>query len=395
MEALSVPGLHQQASEGIRIRRLISRFVGGGYVAYFIVVVPEIPTDAAIVASWWTPVAVVLAFVPGWVLGATSFGRYRNWASTVVPLACGCGYLMALALWFLAWNGSEVAGSRGTWLVMFPGLASLAVVLARRPSLAILHLLLSAPTALIANSLGRSDRYGSWAALGDVAWGATFSGVFVLAGIMAVRTGDVLDASREHVARIAGQAAAQQARDAERSWYDKLIHDRVLMVMQQVRAGDTNAQLVPYASQAMDELAAGSPEGPTSGADLVSLVRAVIADVDSGIQVEGPRWTPEVIEVPSSVAREIADAAAEAARNSVRHAGAGAAATVRIDADAEQVWVRIHDDGDGFDPGSVRLDRMGLSLSIVQRMSAVGGRATIDSATGMGTRVVLEWPFRA
>lgn len=381
-----------QPSEARRIRRLISRFIGGGYAAYFVVAVPDIRADAAIVASWWTPVAVVLAFVPGWSLGAASFVRHREWLSTAIPLACGGGYLVALALWFLAWNGGEVEGSRGTWLVMFPGLASLAVVLGRRPWLAVVHLVLSAPAALIANGLGRSDRYGHWTALADVAWAGTFSGLFVLAGIMAVRTGDVLDASREHVASIAGRAAAQQARDAERSWYDKLIHDRVLMVMQHVRGGDTDAQLASYARQAMDELSAGSPEGPVHGTDLVSLMRAVIADVDSDIAVTAPPWVRELVEVPSSVAREIVDAAAEAARNCARHAGPNAKATVRIEADTEKVRVWIHDDGMGFDPRTVRRDRMGLAFSIQQRMTAAGGRATIDSAVGLGTRVLLEWP---
>jgi hypothetical protein len=310
----------------------------------------------------------------------------------VLPLACGGGYLAALALWFLAWNGGEVEGSRGTWLVMFPGLASLAVVLGRRPWLAVVHLVLTAPTALVANGLGRSDRYGHWTALGDIAWAATFSGVFVLAGIMAVRTGDVLDASREEVASIAGRAAAQQARDAERSWYDKLIHDQVLMVMQHVRGGETNAQLAPYARQAMDELATGSPDGPASGTDLVSLMRAVISDVDSGIDVTAQPWSPDLIEVPPSVAREIVDAAAEATRNCVRHAGPDATATVYIEVDTEQVRVRIHDDGKGFDPRTVRRDRMGLAFSIQQRMTAAGGRATVDTAVGLGTRVLLEWP---
>jgi hypothetical protein len=391
MSALS-PTILPQASEGRRIRRLAGRFIGGGYVAYFVVAIPEIRADAAIVAPWWTPLALVLAFVPGWALGAASFVRHRVWLSTVIPLACGGGYLAALALWFLAWNGGEVTGSRGTWLVMFPGVASMAVVLAGRPWLALVNLALSAPTALIASGLGRSDLYGHWTTIGEIAWAATFSALFVVAGIMAVRTGDLLDASREKVASIAGRAAAQQARDAERSWYDKLIHDRVLMVMQHVRAGDTNTGLVPYARQAMDELVAGSPEGPTSGTDLVALMRAVIADVDSRIVVIAPPWSPDFIEVPSSVTREIVDAAAEATRNCVRHAGSDATATVRIDADAVRVRVRIDDDGDGFDPHTVRRDRMGLAFSIRQRMTAVGGRATIDTAVGLGTRVLLQWP---
>jgi signal transduction histidine kinase len=56
------------------------------------------------------------------------------------------------------------------------------------------------------------------------------------------------------------------------------------------------------------------------------------------------------------------------------------------------VEVTVLDDGQGFDPAAVRPGRLGLSVSIVERMEALpGGRATIVSRPGVGTRVSISW----
>ena len=58
----------------------------------------------------------------------------------------------------------------------------------------------------------------------------------------------------------------------------------------------------------------------------------------------------------------------------------------------------VIDDGRGFDPAAVRPGRLGMSVSIVERMRAVhGGRAAIVSRPGVGTRVSIGWsrPTRA
>ncbi|MHA3020216.1 sensor histidine kinase [Mycobacterium sp. BMJ-28] len=390
MSGFSAP-MPSVGGEAHRIRMYMGRFIGGGYLAYFVAAIAEIRAEAAIVAPWWTPLALVAAFGPGWVLFAVSFvPRLSALLGGFVAAACGGGYLMALGLWFVAWNGGEVEGQRGTWLVLFPGLASLAVVLVRRPWLAIAHLGVSAPVAQLANALGRSDRYGHGVLLGDLAWAVLFSAVFVLAGIMAVRTGDVLDATRERVADLAGRAAAQQARAAEQAWYDRLIHDRVLMVLQQIRAGVAQPHLVAYAEQAMRELDADSPAARALDGDLAPLLRTVLAAIAPGITVQVSDVEESALDLSPEVTRELVDAAAEAVRNAVRHGSNEVG--VRVDIDAAQVRVHIVDDGPGFDLATVGTDRMGLAHSIIARMAEVGGRATVQSEIGHGTQVVLAWP---
>jgi signal transduction histidine kinase len=75
-------------------------------------------------------------------------------------------------------------------------------------------------------------------------------------------------------------------------------------------------------------------------------------------------------------------------------------------ADARQITVEVHerlgrlvgevaDDGVGFDVGSVLDDpgRLGL-IALTQRLDSVGGRLTIQSSPGAGTRVRFEIPIR-
>jgi signal transduction histidine kinase len=75
----------------------------------------------------------------------------------------------------------------------------------------------------------------------------------------------------------------------------------------------------------------------------------------------------------------------EALQNAAKHAGPGAAATVRLTEDDGRVRFTIEDDGVGFDPRAVE---RGAGLdNIADRVSAAGGILHIDSAGGRGARV--------
>jgi signal transduction histidine kinase len=82
----------------------------------------------------------------------------------------------------------------------------------------------------------------------------------------------------------------------------------------------------------------------------------------------------------------------EAVVNAAKHADAPA--TVYAEVDADQVEVNVRDRGRGFDPDAVDPDRHGVRQSIVARMAAVGGSATVRSAPGEGTEVRLVLPMR-
>jgi signal transduction histidine kinase len=82
----------------------------------------------------------------------------------------------------------------------------------------------------------------------------------------------------------------------------------------------------------------------------------------------------------------------EALTNIARHAGASRARVV-LKRRAERAIAIVEDNGAGFDPAAAaQSGRLGL-LGMRERTELLGGRLTIDSAPGQGTKVFAEIPL--
>jgi Histidine kinase-, DNA gyrase B-, and HSP90-like ATPase len=77
-------------------------------------------------------------------------------------------------------------------------------------------------------------------------------------------------------------------------------------------------------------------------------------------------------------------------------AGTGVRAWVLVEDDADQVTVTVRDDGVGVTAGRLAAaraeGRLGVAHTIVGRMRAMGGHASITSTIGQGTEVELRLP---
>ncbi|HOA25151.1 MAG: GAF domain-containing sensor histidine kinase [Aggregatilineales bacterium] len=80
----------------------------------------------------------------------------------------------------------------------------------------------------------------------------------------------------------------------------------------------------------------------------------------------------------------------EAMTNVRRHAQASRVA-IRFEDSDEMLRVTIEDNGRGFDPNKVEGARFGLRI-MRERAASVGGRLTIETQPGEGTRVIAEMP---
>jgi signal transduction histidine kinase len=80
----------------------------------------------------------------------------------------------------------------------------------------------------------------------------------------------------------------------------------------------------------------------------------------------------------------------EALQNAAKHGGRDISATVRLTEDHRVLTFAVEDDGAGFNSGTVRLGA-GL-VNLAERVSAVGGTLSVDSAPGQGTRIVGRLP---
>ena len=81
----------------------------------------------------------------------------------------------------------------------------------------------------------------------------------------------------------------------------------------------------------------------------------------------------------------------EALQNASKHAGDAAAVHITVGERDDNVFFEVHDDGIGFDPDAAPA---GAGLNVIRdRVAAVRGRLTVDSAPGHGTRISATIPL--
>ena len=222
--------------------------------------------------------------------------------------------------------------------------------------------------------------------------------LLVQTGIAAVMTAVIrrrigrTDAAFADYQRLAREAVmARAAREAERR-QNRDLHDTVLGTLTMVGLG-----AVAGPSATLRERCAADLRTLTDLADARSVPATGPVALDDRLRATLARL-PELpvaatlapCVVPAEAGGALADSAAAALANVVRHAP-GAAASLRLARDGDAVVVEVADDGPGFDPATVPAHRYGLRESIIGRMATVGGRAEVTSAPGAGTRIRLEW----
>lgn len=178
------------------------------------------------------------------------------------------------------------------------------------------------------------------------------------------------------------------------SEFARMVHDQVLSTFAAALRfdGEPPAALRGSADEALRALRRArvlhaEAEGTTdlTAEDAGQLIRDLIAAAAPDVRVRSVAGSGTI---PAVAAGALGLAAAEAARNAVRHAGGGAGTAEIGDGSIE---VRVVDEGRGFDPESTPADHFGVRESIVGRVDALaGGEVRIDS-DGSGTTVVMRW----
>jgi len=93
----------------------------------------------------------------------------------------------------------------------------------------------------------------------------------------------------------------------------------------------------------------------------------------------------------SEAAAELVTIVREALSNVGRHAGA-AHARVELSSTGTEARLSVTDDGRGFDPAAARSQEHHGLTNMRDRATALGGRFSVESGPGNGTRVVVEVP---
>ncbi|MCT9075154.1 sensor histidine kinase [Streptomyces fulvoviolaceus] len=186
-------------------------------------------------------------------------------------------------------------------------------------------------------------------------------------------------------------AAARRATERE---YLATLHDTASATLLMVSQGDGRdwTWLPPRARQDLEAMSA-VPGFETGSVDLAALLGCVPegegqARVRLKTYIEGP------LAIPSGPGLAIFNGVREAVTNVARHAGVREA-ELRAWTEGDGAVVELSDAGRGFDPESVPARRRGISGSIIGRMHAVGGSASVTSQPDTGTCVQWRWHGRA
>ncbi len=372
-------------------------------------------------ADLWRLAGPVAALAWAAVVVAYLFTRWPQWQFAVVDsivyvvLALSVGWCVP----------PDMRGDTANWLyIMMAGQLLVAVWFARLPL-----------SALLAMISGVAYWTGSllYPEVGPGGGKPASAGAALLAVAVAVwcgrwamqRWATKADAA---LARADADSRAQYVeltRNIERREHERLLHDTVLNTLTALArgGGDPRAavgrcqhdiKLMEYVLNRPAE--PGQPAGSPHGG-LLAGIEAVAAELrarglDVHVGVTGAHLAaagPGAPGLPPGVVMAMTHAVREALSNVAAHAGTGQAwVELRLtggpgpDADPGAgprsggpgpggVQVTVRDFGRGFDPGRADPARLGLRRSIIDRLADQGSSASIRSAPGQGTEVILRW----
>jgi signal transduction histidine kinase len=223
----------------------------------------------------------------------------------------------------------------------------------------------------------------------------TFNGLVLL--MLSGTLGGYVVRLGERAEMAIASATQATAAAAERERLAREIHDSTLQVLALVarrgaEIGGPTADLAGLAAEQEVALRA-----LVTGPDAVSVdgardLRAVLSPLASSIVTLSAPADPVLLD--ADVVHAVAGAVREALANVDKHAGPAARAWVLVEDDGTTVTTTVRDDGAGIAPdrlGAAAADgRLGVAQSIVGRVAAIGGSATVRSAEGDGTEVEIS-----
>lgn len=350
-------------------------------VSMFVAQMPEF-------AVWWQ--VLCLIFPVGFAVLAIGWRRIRPRVLRTVWTALPFLYIVVLLLTCAVWNG--VSGTLPVPAVWTLDTAVLGLMLLAVRPLPVIGLLFG---------MAVTPSLSALVFLGEVPRSLVSLGLMHLSSIMLMMLVLLLRAQMKELhqtRRVAALLRAEEARakaDAEESAeYGRMIHDEVLSTFAAALRlpGDPPPELRQGAAAALRALHLGarSGVGPDDAEylrseDVARLVVALVSSAAPEVPVESAHQEGAI---PAAVAGVLGLAAAEAARNAVRHAGGGRGEVVAADG---TLCVRISDDGPGFESSTIPPGHFGVRESILRRMRTLdGGAATIESGSD-GTTVEVRW----
>ncbi|MHC5795212.1 ATP-binding protein [Lacisediminihabitans sp. FW035] len=330
---------------------------------------------------------LVASFVKRWVRGVNAYVSFA--------------YLLALAGWPFVVDEPLSLSTERPWLWLLCTVATSTAAIAFTTWQATAYLFVTP----VIYGIVRITPAGGGATIPsaslDMAYAIILGGaVLILITLLRQAAASVDNAQGTALDRYA-HAVRQHATEVERVQVDSIVHDSVLTTLLSAaraytpEAKELATRMARNAMGHLKDAAAASPDDDAT----VTLQQLAQRITDSLSTLSGPfelragRVGSGSIPVQSSEA--VYSAAMQAMVNSLQHAGAGDEVhrwLVVEEAEGGGIRIGIGDDGAGFAFDTVPSERLGLRVSIIERVTSAGGSVEVDAGIDRGTVIWITWP---
>ncbi|MCU1530043.1 MAG: hypothetical protein JWP75_3806 [Frondihabitans sp.] len=381
---------------GPALDRIFARALAALGLVFGLEAVPFVIAQQPNMQPAWAWIICIAIFGGIVVVGFSSvFMRGIETAAAFIAIA----FLVALITWPLAVQDPTVVQSQVPWLWYLVTVATSAAAIAFSLWVATGYLFLAPVIYGLIRLTPSGGAVTPLRATLDSTYSIILGGaVLILITLLRQASISVDAAQTTAVARYSG-AIREHATELERVQVDAIVHDSVLTTfISAARAfsPEERALATTMARNAMSHLTTAASvtpfdESSTSLQAMRDRISIFIANLGANVEV-GARGLENHV-IPATAAEALYSAAVQAIVNSVQHAGGDDVSRwVSVNWNAERVIVEVGDTGSGFNPAAVPGERLGVRVSITERLANAGGEATIHTKTGEGTMISLAWP---
>ena len=376
-----------------RVNILLARIFAVGGQAVGIQMLLNAWGQREILSPWffWLGFLSVAVGQLGLIYGAFFSGKnafWQRWYANSIGLV--------IVTWFLAVpTGTNLGENFYPWAWWGVGLAAVAWMAALQPVAAIGLFVSLDIYWFVARFFPNYGGANLWLNLQDTL--LTFLFAAVLSSLILVTRYEAakVDLASERKLSAAADQARAEAAIREKSRLDALVHDKVLTTLLLAAKAETDQERESVAGMAVSAVTAlnsvpkaGSDSDINGSSLFAALEKIALAQLP---ELSVSRTEIDTVWVPEHVATALSEAMLQAIANSQLHAGANAKRELHLKGHKNGLKIVIKDDGRGFRMSRVPKNRLGIRVSIVERIENIGGRAYIDSRPGAGTNIILEW----